>query len=304
MRAWTFNRRSLALGGCTYIMGVVNVSPDSFSGDGEASATAAIAHALQLVQEGADILDIGGESSRPGAAPISLAEELGRVLPVVRALAPIATVPLSVDTTKSEVARAALEAGASIINDISAGTADKCMFSTVAEFGSGLVLMHRRGDSKSMGWSTKLQTALPETVVAHEPNAGKSKLNIMDELLPYFELRIAAAEAAGITRDQLCLDAGFGFGKSYEENLDILRHGADLAALGLATLSGTSRKSTIGRALGGNDAQDRAWGTAATVALAIAGGCDVVRVHDVRAMRDVARMTDAVVRELPFTTSE
>ena len=267
------------MGGKTYLMGIVNATPDSFSGDGT-FADEAVARALQMVQAGADILDIGGESTRPGADPVSLDEELARVLPVIEALAARVEIPLSIDTTKALVARQALQAGASIVNDISGATFDGAMLKALAESDCGVILMHLRGAPLAMEWSRK--------------SGGEE--DVIVEVLKFWRARRAAANATGIVDERLCFDAGFGFGKSVAENLALLRRGRELSDFGFPTLSGTSRKSTIGKILDGADVEERLMGTAATVALAIAGGADIVRVHDVAAMRDVVRVSDAVCR--------
>ncbi len=278
---WHCGEYRLPLGARTYIMGIVNATPDSFSGDG-VSARRAIERGRRMIDEGADVLDIGGESTRPGALPISLAEELERVLPVVEGLrAAGAGVPLSVDTTKAQVARRALDAGASIVNDISGATFDAEMLTVCAASACGLVLMHLREAPEQMGWSR--QSA---------PVAG----DVVAEVLAFWRTRLDAARAAGIADERLCFDAGFGFGKSVGENLALLRRGRELAAFGFPMLSGTSRKSTLGRILGGAPVEERLWGTAASVALAIESGADIVRVHDVKEMRDVVRVADAVCR--------
>lgn len=277
MNFWHCGSHRLPLGHKTYIMGIVNVTPDSFSGDGR-SGEAALQRALRLVEEGADLLDIGGESTRPGAAKIGVQQELDRVMPLISALASLVNVPLSIDTTKAAVAQAALQAGASIVNDISGATFDEAMLATVAATDAGLILMHLRGASDTMGASQK---------------QGGSE-DVIAEVLEFWGQRTRAALALGIGPERIALDAGFGFGKSVAENLELLRHGKKLAALGYPTLSGTSRKSTIGKLLGEVPVEARLWGTAATVALAIANGADVVRVHDVLEMAQVARVADAL----------
>jgi dihydropteroate synthase len=198
-------------------------------------------------------------------------------------LAATVAVPISVDTTKAAVAQRALEAGASIINDVSGATAEAAMLSVLAQSDCGCVLMHRRGTPQSMNWSAR--------------PANTEQNDIIAEVLAFWGERVAAAEAVGIARERIALDAGFGFGKSVEENLALLRRGQELANFGLPTLSATSRKSTIGRVLDDAPVDERAWGTAATTAIAIANGADIVRVHDVREMAQVARMTDAIVRD-------
>lgn len=285
MRSWKCGRHTLPLGTKTYVMGIVNVTPDSFSGDGRIDFANAIAHAEQLAAEGADILDVGGESTRPGAAIVSEEEELRRVIPLILHLAAVVDIPISVDTTKAVVAREAIAAGASIINDVSACMHDSAMLATLAASDCGYVLMHRRGTPQTMGWSSK-------PVGDQDQESG----DLIAEITGYFAGHIARLDRAGIALERICLDAGFGFGKSYQENLEIIRRGAEFRTLGCPILSATSRKSTIGKALGDIPAEERIWGTAATVALAIANGCDIVRVHDVCEMRELARMTDAVVR--------
>ena len=264
-------------------MGIVNATPDSFSGDGVA-ASGAIDRALRMIDEGAHILDIGGESTRPGAAPVGLEEELRRVLPVIEGLAACTSIPLSIDTTKSAVARRALQAGATIVNDISGATFDDQMLETLAPTDCGLILMHLRGTPQSMQPSRK--------------SGGSADKNedVIAEVLAFWRARSHAARVAGLNDERLCFDAGFGFGKSVEENLTLIRRGRELSAFGFPTLSGTSRKSTLGKILGNAPVEDRLMGTAATVALAISGGADIVRVHDVAAMADVVRVSDAICR--------
>jgi dihydropteroate synthase len=276
-------------------MAILNATPDSFSGDGVFSGEStnyskAIDHALRLAADGADILDIGGESTRPGAEKISAEEELRRVVPLIEALLPHLKIPISVDTTKAEVARLAVKAGASIVNDVSGGTFDEAMLNTVAATSCGYVLMHLRGTPQTMGWSERVQVESGSTAI----DAFESELE--RELHAYFTERLAAADNAGIARNRLCLDAGFGFGKSAEENLELVRRGKAFLPFGCATLSATSRKSTVGKILDNAPVDERVFGTAATVALAIASGADIVRVHDVKAMTDVARVSDAIVR--------
>ena len=284
MRIWKCGRFDLPLGRKTYVMGILNVTPDSFSGDGTNSDLAtALYRAQEMVKDGADILDIGGESTRPGAAPVLAEEEARRVVPLVQQLAAQIDVPISVDTTKSVVAREALVAGASIINDISGATFDADMLRVLGASDCGCVLMHLRGTPQAMGWSAR---------------AGiEDSADVIEEIKIFWAERVAAAHTAGVARERIALDAGFGFGKSLEENLEILRRGRDLSQFGFPTLSGTSRKSTIGKVLDGAPVDERQWGTAATVALAVASGCDMVRVHDVREMAQVARMSDAIVRQ-------
>lgn len=254
----------------TYIMGIVNVTPDSFSGDGLVhQVDAAVAQAEAMVTAGADLIDVGGESTRPGYIPISAREELDRVLPVLTALAGSLPVPISIDTSKAEVARAALDAGAAIVNDIRGLVADPEIAAVAAAAGAPVILMHDRKIA--------------------------SEAQLIPDITRELARRIDLALAAGIPWEHIVIDPGFGFGKTAELNLVLLRHLRELTALGRPILVGTSRKSMIGKVLG-TSAADRLEGTAATVALSIANGADIVRVHDVSRMIRVARMTDAVVR--------
>jgi dihydropteroate synthase len=270
--------RELALGEKTLIMGIINVTPDSFSGDGLADNTAAaIAQGKQMVADGADILDIGGESTRPGADPVSLDDELARVLPVIRGLRAEVEVPLSIDTYKCAVAKEALAAGAVMVNDISGLHFGVEMANAAAEAGAAVVVMHIQGTPRDM---------------QEEPKYD----DVIGEISDYLEDGIARAEAAGLTRDRIVVDPGFGFGKTVEHNLELLRRLREFRSLGCAVMVGTSRKSTIGKLLGDAPADQRLLGTASTVALAVVAGADIVRVHDVREMAQVARVADAVVR--------
>jgi dihydropteroate synthase len=264
--------------GRTAVMGIVNVTPDSFSDGGRYLAPdAAVAHALRLAEEGADLLDIGGESTRPGAAPVPETEELARVVPVIEGLrAAGCRLPVSIDTAKAAVARAACAAGADIVNDVSALSADPEMAGQVAALGVPVILMHMRGTPRTM------QDA---------PAYG----NVVGEVARRLEARLQAALAAGVRREAVALDPGIGFGKSVRHNLLLLNHLDHLAALGLPLVVGSSRKSFIGKLLG-DPPEAREWGTAATVAWAVAKGARVVRVHAVREMAWVARMADALAR--------
>jgi len=260
---------------------VLNVTPDSFSDGGRyASCSAAVDRAWQIAQEGADLLDIGGESTRPGAANISAEEELSRVVPVLDALADGSfPLPISIDTSKSEVARAALDRGAQMVNDVTALRGDPRTGPLAARFGAAVVLMHMRGD--------------PRTMQQMPPSR-----NILQEIRGWSAAAVACAEGFGISCDRILLDPGIGFGKTVEQNLTILRNLDCLAPAGLPLLAGTSRKSFIGSVLN-LSAGDRIWGTAASVAASVIFGAHVVRVHDVAAMRQVVDMTDAIVAERP-----
>ncbi len=260
----------------TLVMGIVNVTPDSFYDGGRwAAPEAAIAHARQLRTDGADILDIGGESSRPGAEPIPAGEEMDRVLPVVQALAGDG-VPLSVDTYRAETARRALEAGAAMINDITALRGDPDMAGVAAAADCKLVLMHMRGTPKTM-------------------QAAPRYDNVVDDIIAFFEERMAFAVAGGVREENIWLDPGFCFGKTPGQNLELVRRLDEFHRLGRPLLLGTSNKSTIGVVLGLSP-EERTEGTAATVAFAAARGVHCVRVHDVKTMARVVRMCDAIHR--------
>jgi dihydropteroate synthase len=273
---WRCRDHRLELGRRTLVMGVVNVTPDSFS-DGGAylDPGAAIAHGVRLVEEGAHLVDVGGESTRPGSDPVPDDEEIARVAPVIAGLVDRVDVPVSVDTRKASVASAALDAGAALVNDVSAG-ADPAMFDTAAERGAGLVLMHMRGEPKTM-----------QDDPAYD--------DVVGEVAAFLRERLAAAEAAGIERDRIALDPGIGFGKTLAHNLELLRHLAALREPGVPLVVGPSRKRFIGT-LTDTEAADRVEGTAGAVAWCAANGADVVRVHDVRAMVRVVRVVDAIAR--------
>lgn len=264
-------------------MGIVNVSPESFSGDGVTDVDTAIAQALRFVEEGADVLDVGGQSTRPrysasveagGAASgyeeLSVEEELERVLPVIRGIERACNVPISIDTYKVAVAEAAIRAGASIINDVWGLKKDAELAGVAAKHGTPFILMH------------------------NQPEPGYTRL--IPDIVASLRRSVAAATEAGVEREKIIVDPGFGFGKTVSHNLEVLRRLGEIkSALGLPLLLGTSRKSTIGRVLD-VPVDERVEGTAATVALGIAQGADIARVHDVKEMVRVARMADAVVR--------
>jgi dihydropteroate synthase len=269
--------RVLELGERTVIMGIVNVTPDSFS-DGGAffDPAAAVEQGLRLAGEGADILDVGGESTRPGSEPVSEQEELRRVVPVVRELAARSGVPVSIDTTKATVAEAALAAGATIVNDISALRFDPRLGAVVARAGAALVLMHMQGTPRTMQQAPHYADLLGEVIA--ELGAG-----------------VGRAAAAGIDPGQIVVDPGIGFGKSLEHNLELLDRLGELAALGRAILVGPSRKAFIGRLLD-LPATERVEGTIAACCCAADRGAHVVRVHDVGPVRRALRVTDAILR--------
>jgi dihydropteroate synthase len=268
----------LDLGSRTLIMGVLNVTPDSFSDGGVFFETAqAVERAWRIAEEGADILDIGGESTRPGSSGVSAEEELRRVVPVLDALAGKYPLPISIDTSKSEVARAALERGAALVNDITALGKDPALGEAAASFKAGVILMHMRGEPRMM---QKLPPS-PDILGEIEEWAGKA---------------VARAQTLGVAEDMIILDPGIGFGKTASQNLEILRNLDRLAAAGFPVMVGTSRKAFIGKILSDPTA-DRIWGSAAAVAASILFGAHIVRVHDVAAMRDVARVADALLNE-------
>ncbi|MFT4040808.1 MAG: dihydropteroate synthase [Thermomicrobiales bacterium] len=268
-----WGRHALAWGRDTHLMAVLNVTPDSFSGDGLAGhVDAAIAAALRAADAGAAILDLGAESTRPGHTPVPAAQQIDRLLPVLQAVRPQVDTLISVDTSKAAVAQAALDAGANIVNDIRGFRDDPELADVVAAAGVPAVLMH---DIK--------------------PEPG---VDIVTSMVRELSRRLDFAVARGVAWERLIIDPGFGFGKDWRQNLELLRRLSEFRALGRPLLAGLSRKSVIGRVLG-RDEQHRLEGTAAVVALAIAGGADIVRVHDIAAMAQVVQMADAVARGAP-----
>ncbi len=266
----TIGSRQFVWGERTYIMGVINVSPDSFSGDGLADVEAAVAQGQRFAEEGADILDVGGQSTRPGFEELAVEEEAARVVPVIERLAAELDVPVSVDTYKAGVARAALAAGAHLLNDIWGFRREAELAALAVEYDVPAVVMHNQ--------------------------RGREFGDVIGDVAAGLQASIAIAEAAGLARERLIVDPGFGFGRTPEQNLEMLRRLGELRQLNLPILLGTSRKSAIGAVLDDAPVGDRLLGTAATVALAIAAGVDIVRVHDVAEQRQVARVADAVVR--------
>jgi dihydropteroate synthase len=257
-------------------MGILNVTPDSFSDGGQhASREAALGHGAKLIAEGADIIDVGGESTRPGADPVPEAQELARVLPVIEALSRNFAVPISIDTSKPAVMDAAVAAGAVIINDVNALRAEGAR-SVAARTGAGVCLMHRKGDPRTM------QSA---------PNYG----DVVAEVAAFLKAQTEACVADGICADAIVLDPGIGFGKTVAHNLTLLRHLPELLRLGFPLLVGVSRKSFIGSVLGGREVGERLFGALSLAALAVAQGARIVRTHDVAATRDAVRMVAAVL---------
>ncbi len=273
----TLRSGKLTLGERTLIMGILNVTPDSFSDGGRFfNFDAAAAQAEKMVAEGANVLDIGGESTRPGAKAIPVEEEARRVIPLIEHLAKRSSVPISIDTCKAEIARRAMDAGAEIINDVSALRNDPELANVAARAGCPLVLMHMLGVPKIMQVNPCYDALIPEIVA-------------------FLRDRIDFALDRGVAFEQIVVDPGIGFGKTVEHNLVLMRELGRLKALGRPILIGPSRKSTIGKVLG-TDVDDRIEGTAAAVAVSIMNGAHIVRVHDVKQMARVARMTDAIMQ--------
>ena len=269
--------KTLTLGTRTHVMGILNVTPDSFSDGGcYLDVQQAVAHAKSMVAEGATLIDIGGESSRPGASPVSIDEELARVIPVIRTIVGAVDVLISVDTYKSEVARQALEAGAHLINDITALRGDPAMASVVAEMEAGLILMHMKGTPRTMQKAPQYD-------------------DVVGEVCASLQESIQTAEAADVSAERIIVDPGIGFGKTAEHNIELLKRLTEFRSLNKPLLIGTSRKSFIGTVLG-LPVTARVEGTAATVCWAITHGADIVRVHDVKANVRAAKMTDALYR--------
>ena len=274
--------RKLLLGERTLVMGILNITPDSFSDGGKyLDSQAAVAHALRLEQEGADILDIGGESTRPGATPITPEEELRRILPVIQVLRGRLRIPISVDTRRAGVAEVALDAGAEILNDVSGLRMDSRLGEVARQARAPLILMHMRGTPRTM-------------------QRGPFARDVIRDVMSGLRESVARAKRAGLSKSQLLIDPGIGFGKKYEQNFEILARLPEFARLGCPIVIGTSRKAFLGKALAkfGDPAaptEDRLLGTAATVTVSILGGAHIVRVHDVAEMARVVRVTDRVV---------
>lgn len=282
--------RSFAWGTRSYVMGVLNLTPDSFSGDGlfaaEDVVQASVDQAEGFLSAGADILDLGGESTRPGADPVSVQEETDRVVPVIEAILRVQPdAILSIDTSKAAVAAAALDAGAVIVNDVWAMMADPDMPGLTARHGCPVVLMHNRSKPKAVAHDARLGGRY----------VGARYTHLMEDVVSDLEALVARAVEAGISQSQIIVDPGIGFGKTITQNLALLNNLDALKRLGCPILIGPSRKSFIGHVLD-VEASDREEGTAAAVAIGIARGANIIRVHDVKAMARIARMTDAILR--------
>ncbi|MBP6916449.1 MAG: dihydropteroate synthase [Syntrophaceae bacterium] len=272
------SRRKIRIGDKTLVMGILNVTPDSFSDGGLFyGQEKAIEHGLKMADEGADIIDIGGESTRPGSDAVPTSVELKRVIPVIEALAAKIKIPISIDTKKAKVAAQALAAGAEIINDISALGGDKNMAKTAANTGAGLILMHMRGTPKTMQKGDLIYD------------------DLLGEIIDCLRKSIGKAMRAGVRKECLIVDPGIGFGKTSEDNYKIIRNLFTLKLLGLPVMLGTSRKAFIGN-ITGDRPGERLEGTAASVAAAVMNGCNIVRVHDVAAMKKVIAVADSIIR--------
>jgi dihydropteroate synthase len=289
MKPFQLNGQTFEWGTRTYVMGILNVTPDSFSGDGLVAQSdvvvAALAQARAFVAAGVDILDVGGESTRPGAESVSATQEVSRVLPVIRALASELSTPISIDTYKAEVAAAALDAGAHLVNDVWALRADPALAPLVAERGVPLILMHNRSSPANAEMRERLGGRY----------VGVEYANLIEDIQHELLVSVELAHNAGIPDEDIILDPGIGFGKTVEQNLELLNRCSELRQLGYPLLVGPSRKSFIGYTLD-LPPEQRVEGTAAAVAVAITRGADIVRVHDVQQLVRVARMTDAIVR--------
>ena len=271
------SKREIILGKKTIIMGILNVTPDSFSDGGIFyNSQNAVDRALQMIEEGADIIDIGGESSRPGAQSVNAKTELTRVIPIIEKLVKKTKTPISIDTTKAQVAGQTLAAGAEIVNDISALSGDKRMAKTVRDAGAAVILMHMRGNPQSMQKNNLVYD------------------DLMGEISFYLKTSSEKAMGAGIDKKSLVVDPGIGFGKTAEDNYKIIKNLSELKGLGFPIMIGPSRKSFIGKVIGG-EPHERSEGTAATVVAAIINGSQIVRVHDVAAMKKVCAVADEIV---------
>lgn len=269
--------RTLVLGERTLLMGVLNVTPDSFSDGGHfLDPDAATLRALEIERAGADILDIGGESTRPGSEGVSAEEELRRVLPVLEKLRGRLKIPISIDTAKAEVAEAAAIAGAEIINDVTGLRNDPRIAKVARRRKMPLILMHMRGEPRTMQKGPFARAVVPDVITG-------------------LRRAVAIARRAGVAKSQIVLDPGLGFGKTYEQNFELLARLGELGRMGFPLLVGASRKSFVGRALGGAEKTERIWGTAAAVTASIFCGAHIVRVHDVAEMAQVAQVADAVL---------
>ena len=263
----------------TYLMGILNVTPDSFSDGGQYNTLqSALSQAQYMINHGADIIDIGGQSTRPGAEEISYTEEFERVIPIIKAIREQFSIPISIDTTRAKIAEKAIAAGADMINDISGGTFDPEMFNLAARVDVPIILMHMRGKPENMQQMTNYQDLVPD-------------------ILDFLGLQLQKAIACGVDSEKIIIDPGIGFAKTFEQNIQLLRRLSDFKVLGVPILIGTSRKSFIGKIINQQDPQKRVWGTAATCCSAIMSGADILRIHDVAEIYDVSRVADTIYRQ-------
>ncbi|MDJ0898563.1 MAG: dihydropteroate synthase [Xenococcus sp. MO_188.B8] len=259
-------------------MGILNVTPDSFSDGGQFNnLQSAIAQAQYMIDNGADIIDIGGQSTRPGAEQISFAEECNRVIPIIKAIRQQFSIPISIDTTRAKIAQKAIAAGADLINDISGGTFDKEMLTLAGQVDVPIILMHMRGNPQTMQQMTDYQ-------------------DVVTDITEFLNCQIQKAIACGVNSSKIIIDPGIGFAKTPEQNIELLRRLSEFKALEVPILIGTSRKSFIGKIINQQDPQKRVWGTAATCSSAIISGADILRIHDVAEIYDVSRVADAIYR--------
>ena len=262
----------------TYLMGILNITPDSFSDGGQFNTMqSAIAQAKYMIDHGADIIDIGGQSTRPGAEQISFTEEFNRVIPIIKAIRQQFSIPISIDTTRAKIAQDAIAVGADIINDISGGTFDEEMLTVAGRLDVPIILMHMRGNPQIMQQMTDYQ-------------------DLVSDITDFLSHQIQKAIACGVDSSKIIIDPGIGFAKTPEQNIELLRRLSEFKALKVPILLGTSRKSFIGKIINQKDPQKRVWGTAATCCSAIMSGADILRVHDVAEIYDVSRVTDAIYR--------
>jgi dihydropteroate synthase len=269
--------RTLVLGERTLLMGILNVTPDSFSDGGKfLDVNAAVAHAIEIERAGADLIDIGGESTRPGSEPIAAEEELRRVIPVLQALRGKLKIPISIDTMKPEVAEAAADSGAQLLNDVSALRTGPAMAQIARRRKLPLILMHMRGEPRTM-------------------QQGPFARDVLRDVISGLRKALAVAQRSGLPKSRIVLDPGLGFGKSPAQNFELLARLPELARLGCPLLIGASRKGFVGRVLGGLPPAERVWGTTAAVTAAILAGAHIIRVHDVAEMLQVARIADAII---------
>ncbi|WP_373479050.1 dihydropteroate synthase [Geminocystis sp.] len=277
VRILTIRNHQFNWGDRTFLMGILNVTPDSFSDGGQFNGIEkALKQAQKMISDGADIVDIGGQSTRPNAQQITLEEELERVIPVISALRQQSDIPISIDTTRAIVAEKAVTVGADIVNDISGGTFDQEMLPLVAKLNVPIILMHIRGNPETMANFTDYQ-------------------DLIGDINQFFQERINQAITWGIKKEHIILDPGIGFAKNYQQNLEILRNIKIIKNLGFPVLIGTSRKSFIGTILKQENPLERIWGTAATCGYAITQGADILRIHDVKEIYDIAKVTDTLI---------